>query len=267
VSTAVGSGFICGAIIGGVISDWNRSLPCYAAAVIFLTNIFLVYFFLEEPAHKKPASIPGPSFSPLFTELKTNDVLRYYVILQFVIAMAFHTAESSMSLFVQMKFNFDPKANGFLLGFNSLSAVFVQSVLIRYLTSIVRDEDLIKYATTIVSFSMIGTGLIAEWQFLLPFLFMNVASHNIIGTCITSFITKSTPRDKIGVIMGMNGSLEGICRALAPFISGFLLQNATLSSPFFFASAITTFLSAFLFIGSPAPIIVDDDEESKLKQN
>ena len=51
------------------------------------------------------------------------------------------------------------------------------------------------------------------------------ASYKIFSTCLTSQISKSAPKNELGSIFGISGSLASLCRAISPYLGALIVTN------------------------------------------
>src|SRR5215471_8595451 len=129
IGAAFGLGFICGPALTGVLAGIDLRAPIWAAAAITLVATFMAWFWLPETVHRAHAGT-GMPFKNV-SEMMQRPGLRRILVIDFIYWFAFAIFQTTFSLFVASRFNFDARQTGyFFAAFGILGAV-IQGGFIR----------------------------------------------------------------------------------------------------------------------------------------
>lgn len=133
--------------------------------------------------------------------------------------------ESTMLLFLQLKFGLEAKSNGFIMAYSGVLGVvtnmFLVARTIRYLGG---EEKALAFALMTAAFGSVIVAFAPTLNYFLlglaPFTFGVYVSK----TCLVVLMTQMSPKDKRGSYLGVLNSLEAGARVLVPSFSGILLE-------------------------------------------
>jgi len=255
IGAAFGLGFVFGPMIGGILSKFGYSAVGFASASFSFLAFGFAYFLLPESIKDKSKSVER-KFEiinlSLVKRILTDKVVGLFVIIFFIIVFSMANIYGTFSLMGYKVYNFSDLQIGYLFGIIGLIGAVIQGGLINKLNKIFSDKLLI----LIGIFLMIpGLGLLPYGQNFLGVAI--IASVLAIGTgllqpTVLSMISKLSPDNEQGSILGMNQSFASLARVLGPLWGGFAYDFIGFQFPFLTGAVFTlvTFLIALVLLNS-----------------
>jgi DHA1 family tetracycline resistance protein-like MFS transporter len=276
IGAAFGLGFLVGPAMGGLLSNWDLAttafagvglsryaVPAFAAAVLAALNFLGVMLWLPESltAERQAALRERPtrgvlSVAELWRALQRPQ-FGPLLHIRFVFSLAFAIFTANFALYSQYRLGLDDQATSYILTYVGLLVVLVQGLVIGRLTARFQERQLILWAAVLMVLSLLAWALAASVPLLLIVLVPLALAGGVLGTLISSLITKAVNPDEIGGALGLSTSLESLARVLAPAAGGYLLGQLGASSLGLVSAALMAWLVAFvwrrLFVGPNSP--------------
>ena len=257
LGAAFGIGFTAGPFLGGVLGHYDVSWPAYAAAAFSTVAAVLTLLFLKESRVHKPTEAEvwlHPSrFAPIFR----RPVLVQLLAISFFIMASFVMMESTITMFLDVRFGYKEKQVGLFFGFIGLVIVIVQGGLIGRLNKRLGEWTLAVAGCVLVAAGMAGftsTAFHASLTVLLVAGALNAAGRSLQQPTISSLLSKfSDPRDQ-GVVFGLFHGLGSLARVVGPVVAGLTYPLMNHSGQFITAGAIALAMGVWtLVLRQPAP--------------
>ena len=237
IGAAFGFGFIIGPVAGGLLSQWGYAVPAFAAAVLSLANLVLIYAWLPESltvemreARGGSAKRPPVTFGALLTALK-RPFSGSLLVTRFFFGLAFAILQTIFSLYALLKFNLNARDTGLVLAYIGVLAVITQGFLVGRISNKIREDILIVICVGVMSITLLGWGFAPSLPILLVILAPNAVAGGMLNTLLSSTLTKAVEPHEIGGILGLSASIESSTRIIAPALAGFLLQQVGYWAP------------------------------------
>ena len=266
IGAAFGIGFIIGPVAGGLLSQWGYAAPAFAAAGLACVNLVLIYAWLPESltAERRaqmPDQRPAVTLSALLAALQ-RPFSGALLITRFFFGLAFAMFQTIFALYALNKFNLSVFDTSLILTYVGVLAVITQGFLIGRIVKLVREDVLIVGSVGLMAVSLLGWALAPSVPVLLVILIPTALSGGILGTLLSSTLTKAVAPHEIGGILGLSASVESSTRILAPALGGFLLQQAGSWAPGAAGAAIMAGLLVYVWIAIyNHPIVFSLQEE------
>lgn len=235
LGASFGIGFIIGPFMGGKLSDpslvpwFGYDTPFYAAALLSLVNVLLVYVNLPETLkHPKKAQLSWLSGVQNIRKAFENDHLKTIFTVAFLVAMGFSFFSQFFQVYVIKKFNFhEPRdANAFIgnmFAFIGMCGVIVQAGLLRLLPKGTPPVNVLRFSLIGVSIAflllLIPEGNPYYLLFVIPLVSVSIGFTN---PNISSAVSVQAKPNELGEVFGIQQSLGALGLALPPFTAGFL---------------------------------------------
>ncbi|MBN1245593.1 MFS transporter [Candidatus Bathyarchaeota archaeon] len=253
VTAAHGAGFIIGPAIGGILSVYGFWAPGFAAAVLTLINLLFVLFFLPETNRKNQVSRTITPNSKNGSKNKILDALKKPVIgsvlvIHFVVFLAFSAVPVIVPLLVIAYFAFGSTELAYVFIYIGIVQILLQSFVIGRLTSKFGEENLIVIGPVLMIAGLFAMPLIPNIIAFFASMTMIASGSGIMRTVVPSFLSRLTPADEQGGILGIASSVLSIATVPGPLIGGFLFEVAGATAAFFGSSAILAVGLVFSFI-------------------
>jgi MFS transporter, DHA1 family, tetracycline resistance protein len=225
IGAAFGLGFIFGPPFGGLLkSAYGIEGVGYGSAVLCLLNLISVYFLL--PESNKNLNVHAPiKFVPVnsFINAFKKPVLRELMWLWVIYVLAFAAMQTVSALLWKEQYGLDEKHIGYLFGIIGVASVIVQGGLIGRLNNMFGEKKLLIIGSILM---MIGLGTVPFvphenfWFWAVVNICFISLGNGCLTPSITALISKITPSEEQGRMLGLSQSVGSISRILGPAMSG-----------------------------------------------
>jgi multidrug resistance protein len=252
VVAAHSAGFIIGPVIGGTLSVYGYWAPGIAAATLTLINFVFVAFFLPESnsRNRKDKQLDqrtsNRSTSKIIDAMK-KPIIGSVLIIHFIVFLAFSAVPVIVPLLGIAFFGIGTLEMSYIFIYIGTIQIILQSVIIGKLTNMLGEEALIIIGTTLMTTGVLLMPLFANIAIFLGCITMIASGSGIMRTSVPSFLSKKTPVDEQGGILGIASSVLSIATVPGPLIGGFLFEIAGVAAPFLASSAILSIGIVFGF--------------------
>jgi len=250
IGAAFGLGFVFGPILGGFVSEFGYEYVGFVSAGFSFIALIFAFFFLPESLQEKK---PLKNFD--YSLIKKYDILEVintpnvaaFIGLFFIIIFAVANIYGTFALLGQQYYGFSDRENGYLFGIIGIVGASVQGVLLKRIGKFINEKYLIIIG---LFFLMISLGLM---PYGINFTGVAIISGILaIGTgilqpTILSLISKYSPSENQGKILGLNQSFASLARVLGPLWGGFAFQFLGYEAPFI-TGALFTFITLIITI-------------------
>ncbi len=243
LGAAFGLGFLLGPYIGGKLSDpsvlswFTAATPFYFAAILAGINMLSVFFLVPETNKnlRKERLTWGKSLSNIKKAMEMKGVSTIFLT-NFIFFGGFTFFTTFFGVFLIQKFNFTQGNIGDFFAYVGIWGVFTQAVLTRAFAKRFAEPAIIRY-------SLIGAGVMVltyflptkAWQlFLIPPLFSVCTGLTMAN--MNSLLSKASPPDQRGEIMGISSSVQALAQAIPAILSGFIAATLAPTTPLIIAS-------------------------------
>lgn len=222
IGAAFGLGFIVGPAFGGLLSRFGYSVPAFVAAAISFTNLLLISFLLPD---SKPANAKEVSFT--FGELRNTigqPHLASLLLSKVFYSLAFTMFEAGFALFAMRRLNLEVSSTSFILTYVGVLVAFSQGFLVRIVTKRASELQILQFAFPLVLPFLTLYSLAPNVPLLLSILTPLSVASAFVGVSVTSLVTKSVSRDKVGGTLGLFNSVDSVTRIFSPILTGLVIQ-------------------------------------------
>jgi len=250
VGMAFGLGFVLGPALGGPLGQLNLDAPAYAAGVLSLISLLLIFVALPEslPRERRERSpLRLDDFNPLASirSMMHKPGLAPLLISYALFNLAFDGANSVTGVFVSRKFLAEPWHLGLLFVVSGLALGVVQGMFTQRLVARLGEKST-------ALFGLLGNaagGLMmlaapALWL-LYPISFLSGSVTGFIWAPMATLATNRVSEREQGQLAGVNAAISGLMSALGPLWAGFSYDHVAAGSPYLM-SAILIVLAALV---------------------
>ncbi len=243
IGAAFGTGFIIGPAMGGTLSNWptitstfeaiglsRYAVPALVAVLLSLLNLIGVALWLPESltperraalAKKKRAILPIRHLKEALQQPRVGPLLQT----RFFYRLAFTLFTTNFALFTQYRFGMTDQTTSYLLTYIGVLVVFVQGVLVGWLTDRFPEKKIIVSGVAVLAVALLAWALVPNVPLMLVVLALLPLSGGTLNTVTNSALTKAVRAEDIGGALGLSTSLDSLTRILAPAIGGFLIDE------------------------------------------
>ncbi|XP_071496133.1 solute carrier family 22 member 18-like [Diadema antillarum] len=234
VSMFYSIGIVVGPLIGGWVSVYTSEQSAAAVACLgSCVSIALVLLFI--PAITKPPQPAQPqsdrSSGSLFSIQKFASLVRsspsaaFFLVVNIIAGLPGAILHSMFAIIIMEKFQLTSDQNGYFLSFQGVISIIVQGFVIGELTKRFSEMRLLRGSAVVLAFSYLGLTMVQDaWQLAGVMLPMN-CGNCIVGTVITSVLTKSVPASESGTILGLSHAGLSLLGTVAPIVGAQLLTH------------------------------------------
>jgi DHA1 family tetracycline resistance protein-like MFS transporter len=253
VNAAHGAGFIVGPAIGGFLAIYGYWAPGIASAFLTLINLLFVAFFLPESHRNQNANrklefdagiIPGHK---ILDSMK-KPVIGSVLVIHFVVFLAFSAIPVIVPLLGIAYFALGSLEMSYIFIYIGIIQILLQATIIGRLSSKFGEVTLIVLGPLLMMLGIFLMPLFQSITLFLAGLTMIASGSGIMRTIVPSFLSRLSPADEQGGILGIASSVLSIATVPGPLIGGLLFEFAGTTAPFFGSSAILTIALIFSFI-------------------
>jgi DHA1 family tetracycline resistance protein-like MFS transporter len=240
VGAANGAGFIVGPAIGGILSVHGLSTLGFAAAALTGINLFFAFFFLPESNGRFGQDIHTSSegyWHRLGSALKKPLIGAVFLIL-FIITFAFSAVPVILPLLGIAFFGFGELEMSYFFMYVGLIQIVLQGILIGRLNARWGEENLLVFGSLLMAVGMFFMPLYPSLVVFFGSITLISSGIGILNTVLPSFLSKRTPSDEQGGMLGVAQSVGSIARIPGPLFGGFVSQFAGLNVAFFISAAL-----------------------------
>ena len=241
IGAAFGLGFTFGPWIGGELSTHSYTLPIWVAAAMSAVNFLLALTILPESLDLSkgvPDRKPRPLNPNTIISVMRMPAVGIAITLMFMVTFAFSMMTSSFALYEERLYGLGPQEIGRLMGIIGLIGVVVQGGAIGRLTARFGEEALIRVGVPLIGLGMLGFAFAGPSETSIVFSPLGAVCaffalvYGITQPNLFSIISRRSPQNSQGLVMGTNHSLSALARTVAPAIALAMFGYISPAAPF-----------------------------------
>lgn len=263
IGAAFGLGFIVGPGLGGLLTQpqlgrLGYQLPIFTAAVLAALAAVGVIVFLKESRAKADPAAPRPAFLAGLHDARANPVVSRVLLVTLVYMAGFSAMESVFGLWAEDRYHWNAREVGLSFMIVGIVSTLNQGFFAGRLARKFGEARVL--ATGMLLF---GASLVAQVAFPVawfPALSLDLGGLTLpvtqgwiipivmaLGACgmslampnISALISRSTPPDRQGAMLGLNMASGSIARIFGPMAAGALFSGLGHDWPFLVGAALT----------------------------
>jgi len=240
VGAAHGAGFIIGPAIGGFLSIYGLSALGFVAAALTGVNLLFAFFFLPESNGRIGSSIQTNSdgYWRRLASALTKPLIGAVFVILFIITFAFSAIPVIVPLLGIAFFGFAELEMSYFFMYIGVVQIVLQGVLIGRLVKRWGEGNLMVFGSLLMALGMLFMPLFPS--IVIFFVSITLISSGIgtLNTVLPSFISKRTPADEQGGMLGVAQSVGSVARIPGPLVGGFVAAVAGLNVAFFLSATL-----------------------------
>ncbi len=255
VGAAFGLGFVIGPAIGCGLSALGLGLSAlgFVAFAFSLLDLILTAFLLPEPEKRTNAGGERFGMGPKFYfDVLANPRLKISLLIFFIATFAFANMEATLILLTNKIFKFTDVQNMIMFTYIGVLMVLVQGGLIHRLNKKYGEKKLIIIGTALTGLGLLLTPVSSNLIILYSALAVLALGSGINTPANQSMLSKLSPADTAGGVLGVGQSLSTLGRILGPVIGCYAFEKLGYASPYYIG-ATAMLLAVFLSFMLPEP--------------
>lgn len=257
-------GFALGPAIGGLLADESQGLagfhlPIFAAAVLVALASVWSMIALPESNPNHGVKRPLPSYGAAITYVTTHTMLlRLFVIAFFGIA-AFGSMEAVFGLWTEHNFGWGTREVGLAFLFVGAAGLTVQAFLIGPLVKRFGEARIIFAGLCQLAFAIVTIPLLKLPLAAVLGMGLLMAGHSLAFPNAGALVSRTTPPQQQGSVMGLNMASNALSRIIAPPLFG-LIFGFHPDAPYYLCALM---IVAMLPLAVGVMKLRDEDQERK----
>jgi len=211
-----GLGFICGPILGGLLSAYDLRLPYFAAAGFSLLNWVYGFFVLPEslPADRRSAIdfAKANPFSALIALSRVQGI-GSLVFVYILTAFPQFILQSTWVLYTTFRFGWGPRENGLSLFIVGIASALGQAFLLRFLLRRLGDVRTALLGLASSSVAYVLYGLATQGWMIYAIILGNLCGF-VAGPALQGIVSKAVDPRHQGITLGSLNSINSIMGVL-----------------------------------------------------
>ena len=247
IGAAFGLGFVFGPLLGAFLSKYGYAVAGFGSASFsFMAFLFTLIKLPESLHEKKTESKLNIKIFDLRYTKKTisHPDLGILMLLFFIIIFSMANIFGTFPILGVKLYHFTGQDNGMMFGIMGIISSAVQGGFIRKLSKWLGEKGLVLFGSILM---MVGLGMLPYGQnFLGVAIVMGIyaVGSATLQPTILSMISKHSPDNEHGAVLGLNQSFSSFARVLGPLWGGFSFDFFGYQFPFLTGAFFT--LVAFL---------------------
>jgi len=244
LGAAFGLGFICGPLLGGILSKVSLAAPFYFASALAAANALLIFFVLPETLPPEAQAHPiRPNFLP-GSGAAQGRTIGSVIASYFLFMTGFAILTSFFAIFTEDRFGFDASQNGYIFAGVGAIGVIVQGGLLGPLVSRFGEKRLALAGVALLATSIFSLPLTERIPTLLLSGVGIAVGNALVNPTMSGLVSQTVDKHHQGRVLGLMQSGASLGRCLGPILGGWLvLSNAQHTpdfgkAPFWTSSAI-----------------------------
>jgi MFS transporter, DHA1 family, tetracycline resistance protein len=254
IGAAFGMGFILGPPLSGILSAVGTHhglpgnlLPGMAAAGLSLGALMIALFVLGES--KTPDTTVRSGLPPQFDRRVWREMSHHHMLLAimatlFITLLSVAGMETSVTLHARDRFHFEQIDMAYLFFFMGVIVAVIQGGLIGRLAHALGERKLVAIGAASFTIGLAMVPGVYRVSLLYVIAFFIAVGQGLCYPSLTSLVTKASPPNEHGSMLGLAAGVGSLARFLGPIVSGFFYDVAKAAGAFY-AGALLTAL-AFL---------------------
>ena len=223
LGAAFGLGFICGPMLGGVLSLISLSAPFYFAGALAAANAVLIFFILPESLPLENRSGPDrETFVTLFREGRGRVIVPLMAAYFFMMA-GFSIMTAFFAIFTEDRFGYNASANGYIFAGVGVISVIVQGAMIGRLIRNFTEKGIALTGVALLACSIFALPLVQTLTTLLLVGAGIAVGNSFINPTMNGLVSRSVNKYWQGRVLGLMQACASLGRFFGPLIGGWFL--------------------------------------------
>jgi DHA1 family tetracycline resistance protein-like MFS transporter len=223
LGAAFGLGFICGPMLGGVLSLISLSAPFYFAGALAAANAVLIFFILPESLPLENRSgLNRETFVTLFREGRGRVIVPLMAAYFFIMA-GFSIMTAFFAIFTEDRFGYNASANGYIFAGVGVISVIVQGAMIGRLIKNFTEKGIALTGVALLACSLFALPLVQTLTTLLLVSTGIAVGNSFINPTMNGLVSRSVNKYWQGRVLGVMQACASLGRFFGPLIGGWFL--------------------------------------------
>jgi len=220
-------GFACGPAIGGLLVDpaaglAGYRLPIFVAAALAASASIWTAAMLPETRPADARVRAAPSYGEAFAYVRTQPLLWRLFLIAFCGIAAFASMEAVFGLWTGRNFNWTSREVGLAFVAVGGAGLFVQALLIGPLVTRLGEARVILGGILLLVVAISLQPILHAPAASVALMALLMAGHSLAFPNAGALVSRNTPPDRQGSVMGLNMASNALSRIVAPPLFGWI---------------------------------------------
>jgi MFS family permease len=220
-------GFAVGPAIGGLLASPDAGLagfraPIFAAAALAAGASLWATLALPETRKGDAGVRPAPSYGEAFAFVRSEPLLKRLFVIAFCGIAAFGSMEAVFGLWTQARFGWSAHEVGLTFLAVGGTGLLVQSLMIGPLVKRIGEARVIVGGLCVLILAIALPPVIRLPAASVMLMALMMAGHSLTFPNAGALVSRTTPQDRQGSVMGLNMASNALSRIVAPPLFGWL---------------------------------------------
>ncbi|XP_035659331.1 solute carrier family 22 member 18-like [Branchiostoma floridae] len=250
VSMPVGS--MIGSALGGILTEtYGTTTTFLFTAMLSCVSAVLAWTYIPVQTKQRRDKRLSPKKREIVNFREIARLLKIPAVahllgMKFAFIFANMIILNSYPIIVRDTFGMGPQEAGIFAMYNSMVAVVFQMVAIRPLTRRYKDFHLMLLSSLVLTSSYVIAAAMTERWHLYLFAVSRSFGVNLRNTVIMAALSKASPREDTGAVMGLGAMVVSLTQVVSPPISAYILDHV--GYPFLGVTSATITVMVAVFI-------------------
>jgi len=157
--------------------------------------------------------------------------------------LAFSLLQGTFALFTEHTLHLSAEQNGYLFAYLGLVGIIIQLFLLKRIIRLIPENKIVVIGILMMAISLLLVAFGGNIPFLLVAITLLAFANGISNPILAGLVSKLSPDDEQGNIMGISQSVGSIARMIGPIVGTIIYAELGAQSPYLFG-AITLILTA-----------------------
>jgi len=242
LGAAFGMGFVVGPALGGLLAHPDAGplgfqIPLFVAAGLAAVASLGVFLFVVESRAPSDPATPRPHRRDALITARAHPVLSRVLLVTLVSTAAFAGMESVFGLWTHARFDWGPRQVGLCFAVIGVVASIGQGAVTGRLARRFGEPRVLTVGLSIIAVTLFLTPFVPSAA-LVPVIVGGTAfGQSLVFPCVAALISRNTPPDRQGEMLGLNMAAGSLARMVGPLIAGSLFGLA-IGGPYWFGAAL-----------------------------
>lgn len=236
-------GFVAGPALGGLLAAPEMGavgyrLPLFAAGALAGAASLWALLFLREPVRSARPAAALASRRETFTFALHHPLISRLLVVGFIAIVTFASMEAVFGLWTSLRYQWGPREVGLAFIAIGLAGGITQALLIGPLARRFGEARVLAAGVLV----LLTSTLLMPWApnpaVSVALMALLMTGHSLTFPNLGALVSRSTPPENQGAVMGLQGSVQALARILGPPILGWTFGAFGPAVPFHVAAAL-----------------------------
>lgn len=262
IGAAFALGFVFGPLIGGYLAQFGYEVIGYAGAGFSFIAFIFTWLLLPESLQTKSETKERAFLNyRSFMDVIKRPAIGVLVLLFFFTTFSMGNIFGTFSLLGYKIYGLTDLKIGYLFGIMGVFSALSQTFLINLLSKFINEMKIISLGAVLVVISLFGMPFSGSFISLAVVSAVLTLGTGLMIPTVLSLISKVTPDNEQGMVLGLNQSWAALARVFGPLWGGFSFQFLGYQWPFITGGIfmLAIFLYSIFYLSSKVGSRVMDD--------